>query len=204
MALQKHILTIDGAQYVLPVPPSSWEVIESNSVTSANVLGFGEINTGSKPNLKTASVSSFFPTDNIGFIPTTEFKDQYKYIEAIKKAKNNGTIIEYMITDTDVYMYCLITAFTYGERDYSGDIYYTLELKEDKSIELANRDGKVSAQGYVPNNSQYPYVWTVAEGDTLLKIAKKAYGDSSQYTKILSKNGLTNVNQIKAGDVLYL
>lgn len=204
MALQKHILNIDGTQYILPVPPSSWEVQDTNNVTTANVMNYGEVNTGSTPNLRTASISSFFPTDNIGFIPSTDFKDQYKYIEAIKKAKNSGTVLEYMITDTDVYMNCIIVSFIYGERDYTGDIYYTLELKEDKSVELANRDGKIQAEGYVPSGSIYPYFWTVSEGDTLLKIAKKAYGDSSKYKDILTKNGLQNVNQLKVGQVLSL
>ena len=204
MALQKHILTIDNVQYVLPVPPSSWELQSSNNVSSTSVLNFGEMNTGSQPNLRTTSISSFFPVQNLGFISISEFKDQYKYIETFDKAREKGTIIEYQITDTNVYMNCIITSFNYGESDYSGDINYTLELKEDKSIELVNKDGKVDARGYVPENSIYGYYWEVKEGDTLLKIAKSAYGDSKKYTDIMAKNNLKNVNQIKTGMVLSL
>ena len=68
LALQKHILTIDNVQYVLPVPPSSWEIEGSNNVGSTNVINFGEMNNGSQPNLKTTSISSFFPIKNLGFI----------------------------------------------------------------------------------------------------------------------------------------
>ena len=204
MALQKHILTIDGIQYVLPVPPSSWEIQGSNNVGSTNVMNFGEMNNGSQPNLKTTSISSFFPLNNLGFISSSEFKEPLKYIEGFDKAREKGTIIEYRITDTPVYMNCIITSFNYGEQDYSGDYYYTLEIKEDKSIELVNKDGKIDAKGYVPENSQYGYYWEVKEGDTLLKIAKAAYGDSTKYTDILNKNKLKNVNQIKTGMVLQL
>ena len=204
MALQKHILTIDNVQYTLPVPPSSWEIEGSNNVGSTNVMNFGEMNNGSQPNLKTTSISSFFPIKNLGFIPSSEFKDQYKYIEAFDKAREKGTVIEYQITHTNVYMNCIITSFKYGESDYSGDINYSLDLKEDKSIELVNNDGKVDAKGYVPDNSVYSYYWEVKEGDTLLTIAKAAYGDSSKYKDILTKNKLKNVNKIKVGMVLKL
>ena len=204
MALQKHILTIDNVQYTLPVPPQSWEIEGSNNVGSTNVINFGEMNNGSQPNLKTTSISSFFPIKNLGFIPSSEFKDQYKYIEAFDKAREKGTVIEYQITHTNVYMNCIITSFKYGESDYSGDINYSLDLKEDKSIELVNNDGKVDAKGYVPENSVYSYYWEVKEGDTLLTIAKAAYGDSSKYKDILTKNKLKNVNKIKVGMVLKL
>ena len=204
MALQKHILTIDNVQYVLPVPPSSWEIQGSNNVGSTNVMNFGEVNNGSQPNLKTTSISSFFPIKNLGFVSSSEFKDPLKYIEAFDKAREKGTVIEYQITDTPVYMNCIITGFNYGEQDYTGDYYYTLEIKEDKSIELVNKDGKVDVKGYVPENSVYGYYWEVKEGDTLLKIAKAAYGDSTKYTDIMAKNNIKNVNKIKVGMVLTL
>ena len=101
-------------------------------------------------------------------------------------------------------MNCIITSFKYGESDYSGDINYSLDLKEDKSIELVNNDGKVDAKGYVPENSVYSYYWEVKEGDTALTIAKAAYGDSSKYKDILTKNKLKNVNKIKVGMILKL
>ena len=204
MALQKHILTIDGIQYVLPVPPSSWEIEGSNNVGSTNVINFGEMNNGSQPNLRTTSISSFFPIKNLGFISSSKFKDRYEYVEAFDKAREKGTIVEYQITDANVYMNCIITSFKYGEDDYTGDIKYTLDLKEDKSIELVNKDGKVDAKGYVPENSVYGYYWEVKEGDTLLKIAKSAYGDSSKYTDIMAKNNIKNANKIKVGMVLAL
>ena len=204
MALQKHILTIDNVQYVLPVPPQSWEIEGSNNVGSTSVINFGEMNNGSEPNLRTTSISSFFPIKNLGFISSSKFKDRYEYIEAFDKAREKGTVIEYQITDTNVYMNCVITSFKYGEDDYTGDIKYTLDLKEDKSIELVNKDGKVDAKGYVPENSVYGYYWEVKEGDTLLKIAKSAYGDSSKYTDIMAKNNIKNANKIKVGMVLTL
>ena len=204
MALQKHILTIDNVQYVLPVPPSSWEIEGSNNVGSTSVINFGEMNNGSQPNLRTTSISSFFPIKNLGFISSSKFKDRYEYVEAFDKAREKGTIVEYQITDANVYMNCIITSFKYGEDDYTGDIKYTLDLKEDKSIELVNKDGKVDAKGYVPENSVYGYYWEVKEGDTLLKIAKSAYGDSSKYTDIMAKNDIKNANKIKVGMVLTL
>ena len=74
MALEKHILTIDNIQYVLPVPPGSWEIQGSNNVGSTNVMNFGEMNNGSQPNLKTTSISSFFPLNNL---PLSQNQSKY-------------------------------------------------------------------------------------------------------------------------------
>lgn len=204
MALQKHILKISGQQYVLPVPPSEWKVNDSNNVTTANVLNFGEMNTGSKPNLRTTSISSFFSVENIGFVNGSEFKKPNEYIEAFKKAKDEGIQIEYEITGTSIYMICIVTGFSIGEKDYTGRIFYTLDLKEDKSVDLVNKDGKVDTTGYVPEDNKGNYFWSVKEGDTALTIAKKAYGDSTKYKELLSKNKLSNPSQLKVGMVVKL
>ena len=123
------------------------------------------MNNGSQPNLRTTSISSFFPIKNLGFIPSSKFKDRYEYIEAFNKAREKGTIIEYQITDTNVYMNCVIISFKYGEDDYTGDIKYTLDLKEDKSIELVNKDGKVRCKKYCMFNCQSAKSLYQIEGD---------------------------------------
>ena len=45
---------------------------------------------------------------------------------------------------------------------------------------------------------------TVQSGDTLWAIAKKYYGNGSQYTKIASANGIGNPNLIHPGQVFTI
>nr|WP_241392885.1 LysM peptidoglycan-binding domain-containing protein [Clostridium saccharobutylicum] len=58
--------------------------------------------------------------------------------------------------------------------------------------------------GYSNLAQAYTTSYTVKDGDTLVNIAKKVYGDSSKYTNLISKNNLENVNDISVGQVLKI
>ena len=58
-----------------------------------------------------------------------------------------------------------------------------------------------------PNTQVAPTIYTVVSGDCLWNIAKKYYGDGSQYTKIYNANKETigaNPNVIKVGQKLVI
>lgn len=204
--MKKHYIIVKGKKYQLPVPPTSYEISGSNNVGTVNLIGFGEIINGSNPNLKTWSIQKYFPKTN--YLPTyineSDFMDPWDYVDLFENLKENSTPIEYMVTDTSIYLPCIITDFKYGEDDGSGDVNYTLDFKQNKSIELTLKDGVVEAKGYVPDNNNGNYYWTVHEGDTALTIAKRAYGDSKKYKDLLKKNNLKNPSQIKVGVILKL
>jgi len=44
----------------------------------------------------------------------------------------------------------------------------------------------------------------VKQGDTIYRIAKKVYGDSRKYKKILKENGITKPSSLKIGQVLRI
>lgn len=201
---EKHYI-IDGSnKYQLPVPPSEWQITSSQNVTTTNVLGFGEVINGSLPVLKAWSISGIFPYKNYHFISSARMLDQWEYIDLFQQFKDEAKELIYTISDTSVYIPCIITNLVYGENDSSGDINYTLDFKENKSFELVDKDGRLDVKGYVPENSIYGYYWTVKDGDSLLSICKKAYGDSSKFKELLSKNNLKNPSQVKTGMVLKL
>lgn len=204
--MKKHYIIVKGTKYQLPVPPTSYEISGSNNVGTVNLIGFGEIINGSNPNLKTWSIQKYFPKTN--YLPTyineSDFMDPWDYVDLFENLRENATSVEYMVTDTSIYLPCIITDFKYGEDDGSGDVNYTLDFKQNKSIELTLKDGVVEAKGYVPDNNNGNYYWTVHEGDTALIIAKKAYGDSKKYKDLLKKNNLKNPSQIKVGTTLKL
>ncbi len=204
--MKKHYIIVNGTKYQLPVPPSSYEIETSNNVSTVNLIGFGEIINGSNPNLKTWSIEKYFPYTN--YLPTYISDDEiltpWEYVDLFEPLKDNATPIEYMITDTSIYLPCIITDFKYGEDDGTGDVNYTLTFKENKSIELVSKDGVVGTKGFVSNQYEGRQWWTVKAGDTALTIAKKAYGDSSKYIDLLKKNKLKNPSQLKIGMMLAL
>ena len=200
---EKHIITINNENYVLPIP-MQWEIIDGQKISTVDLMNFGEVENGSRPAPRTISLSQFFPSYNMGFVSNSEFRDKWEYVKAFKNAKDNSIKVLYSITETPISMYCKITGFTYGREDGVGNIKYTLDLKEYKEIIDYEVKDNILGQAHVNVNDGYPHFWNVKEGDTVFTIAKWAYGDSSKYTEILKKNNLKNKNQIKVGMYLCL
>jgi nucleoid-associated protein YgaU len=68
-------------------------------------------------------------------------------------------------------------------------------------------DDKSAAPPAAAANNPYTQTHTVVPGDTLSKIAQKAYGDPSQWNKIYQANKAIigpNPNLIKAGQKLVI
>lgn len=198
MAYELHRFYIDNELVVLPVSPSEWSINYTANVTTANILGKGEMNTGSSPNLATSSISSFFPYDNLGFIEDSDFKDRWEYVKIFKDALKSGKRIEYEITDTDVYLPCIVTAFEYKEQDTTGDVFYQLDIKEDIDSDLVKYDGTSnSSKGWINTVTTPTAYATVKENDSIQKLALRVYGDSDKASTIMKLNGWKNRSQIK-------
>lgn len=205
--MKKHYIVTSDKTIQLPIPPSNYEITTSNNVATVNLLNFGEIINGSTPNLKTWSIQKYFPHTNYlpNYIDDNELLDPWDYVDLFENLRDNATEVGYMISETNIYIPCIITDFVYGESDGTGDVDYTLSFKENKSTNLTSKDGVKLNNGYVPQNNNGNYSWTVRENDTVLTICKKAYsGDTKKFKELLKKNDLKNPNQIKVGMVLKL
>lgn len=164
--------------------------------------------------LATLTWSSFFPNNkNYSFITTSNLKNTYEYVEILKKIQNKGKVIRVLITETDINMNFLIESFTYQEQDGSGDVYYTLNLKEyrtpkvyysDTSNFTSNTSSTVTTRSTPAATTNKTYI--VKRGDTLWGIAQRNYGDGSKYTKIFeaNKDKIKNPNVITKGMELII
>ena len=182
------------------------------------VEGIGEVSFIGKPKLaEIPSIVSFFPNQVYSFCQYSTFPTPKECIDRIEKWMLSGNPIRYIVTGSSVNTECTIEDFEYGEQDGTGDVYFTLTLKEYKVIgatvtaittvaATATTPAKVAAVTAVarPVAKVIPLKYTVKKGDTLWAIAKRQYGDGSKSTVIATKNGLKNPNLIKVGQVLLL
>lgn len=80
------------------------------------------------------------------------------------------------------------------------DIFYTLGFTEYRELNLnglyINRAKEIAI------NKGTTYV--VKQGDNLLIIASKVYGDSSKFKQLMNNNNLTNPLDIKVGQLLNI
>ena len=200
----------DTDKIQLPVKPSDYMVGVAHKNTVVNITQLGDINLIGKTGLRDITLSSFFPAKDYNFSNNSDRKEPLTYVEKIDGWRKSGKPIRVIITGT-LNMECTIESFGWGEQDATGDIYYTLVLKEYKKLKTTT--ATTSGQAYSSSSSSSRSVqsaksgtYTVKSGDTLSKIAKQYYGDGSQYMKIFNanKDKISDPNLIYAGQVIKI
>ena len=189
-----------GSKFQLPVKPAEFTVSVTHGNTVVNVIRLGDINLIGKTGLREISLSSFFPAKNYSFSNNSNRKAPLTYVKRIETWRKSGEPIRVIITGV-LNMECTIESFTYGEKDATGDIYYTIYLKEYKKVTTKKATVKLtkatvkktatkktSTRTTKKTTTTKATTYKVKSGDTAWSIAKKKYGDGSQYTKIVSAN----------------
>ena len=99
------------------------------------VEGIGEVGFIGKPKLaEIPPIDSFFPNQNYSWCQYSPFPTPKECTDLIEKWIASGNPIRYLVTGTSLNLLCSIEDFEYGEKDGTGDVYFTLTLKEYKTI----------------------------------------------------------------------
>ena len=176
----------DKKSILLPINPESFEISGTQNNQSTYVHNLGEINLKGKRGLYSITLESFFPAQKYSF-RHGKYHDPYGYYcKKITKLYEKNTTIHLIITETDVNMFCTIESFSHGEADRSGDVKYTMVLKEYREVVAAKR---ISTKSKVTT-----YTWK--KGDTWSKVVKKCLGSSSTW-KTVRKNNATTIHKAK-------
>ncbi len=195
----------------LPVIPSSFQVTIPHQNTSVDITNLGEINLIGKTGLATMTIESFFPRQAYSFCLYSDFPHPYECIRMLLKWKDSGKPIRVIVTDTPINYAMAIESVSYSEVDGTGDVYFTLDLKEYKFISVANVGTVTTPNGTTiatpqtqRETKQLPTEYIVKQGDTLWKIAKATTGDGNNYKAIAEKNNITNPDVITVGQRLVI
>lgn len=193
----------------LPVKPTDFNVTVAHRNTVVNVIQQGDINLMGKSGLREIPLSSFFPSKPYNF-SRGYVRDPMSCVNLIEKWRNSGKPIRVIITGL-LNMEATIESFTWGERDATGDIYYTLNLKEYKKVTTKKATVKIevvkdTTRETKPASSSSGKTYVVKAGDCLWNIAKRFYGNGALYTKIYNANKgiIKNPNLIYTGQVLLI
>lgn len=195
---------------LIPVVPADLMFNESSDVQTIKLMNYGEFPVGMNRKLATWGFTCFFPYRaelgrydskfKKGYVDKNSIfkypfdisngtEDPYEYYcNKILTWKNDQTPLTFIFKTWGNYYLCQIKEFNFGRKDSSGNIYYDIQFQEYK--ELTTYNSSAYATDY-SSDTYYP-----AEGETILSMAKKLYGDSSAYTKIMSLNNMSNIELI--------
>ena len=170
----------------LPVVPASFNIDDGQNNVVVNITSLGDANLPGKKALRELAITAFFPNQDYGFLVCQRKENPWDYIDWLRERKNNGTIMRVIITGADINFTCLIEKLEYGQDDASGDVNYTITLKEYVTLEAEGADPAGDGSGRVKKKKPKTYI--VKKGDTLKKIAKKYLGSASKSKKLYKKN----------------
>ena len=204
-------------KYKLPVNPEEIKRSRELNIETYQVLEEGQVSIPSYCALEEFSFEAEFPSQDVNYMePGTEAEADY-YEKMFRKAQKNKKPIRFIASNDisdDISVKVLVKSVEVVEKaGEEGDKYISLTLLEYKGagkryVAIQTPDATVK-QEETPL-AENPAVTankthTVQSGDTLWGIAKKYYGNGSQYQKIVSANpSIKNPNLIYPGQVFTI
>lgn len=114
----------------LPVLPESIEVTDPHNNETVTIHMSGEHTLLGTQGLKTITIESFFPAQPYHFASPNMMDNPLAYIVKLTDWKNQNKTPVLFVTNTNIAWHVSIESIKWSKKDTTGDIYYTLELKE--------------------------------------------------------------------------
>ncbi len=204
-------------KYKLPVNPEEIKRSRELNIETYQVLEEGQVSIPSYCSLEEYSFEAEFPSQDVNYMEPGAEADADYYEKMFRKAQKNKKPIRFIASNDisdDISVKVLVKSVEVVEKaGEEGDKYISLTLLEYKGagkryVAIQTPDAMVK-QEETPL-AENPAVTankthTVQSGDTLWGIAKKYYGNGSQYQKIVSANpSIKNPNLIYPGQVFTI
>jgi LysM repeat protein len=180
----------------LPVNPPEIKIGDAAGGKTYEVSGLGEINIIQSPKLKDISFESFFPAVSYPFLASKTWIDPVFYVMVILDWMEKKHPIRFVYTGAtfDVNLPMSIEKFEWKEAAGSGDIEYSISLKEfafyGARPVILTKDGASTKTKPRPSDKQKPKTYKLVAGDTLIKVARVQLGNEGRWQEIQKLNGI--------------
>lgn len=131
MAIQFY-LEIEGVRHILPVNPGEISVTSGSNNGVVEVIKIGEVTTfGAKTLIETAFSSVFPKSSKVPYFnANAKNRRPSQWVEIINDAGNKNKRVRLIVTDCGINYLTSIVSFTWSYKDATGDVEYSLNLKE--------------------------------------------------------------------------
>lgn len=213
---------------LLPIAPSKLQIKINGQNKTLTLINDGEINILKKAKLSDIDFDVLLPQVKY---PFAAYKDGFQkadyFLDELERMKQSTDSVQFIVVRTlpsgkilfNTNMKVSVEDYKISEDVKNGfDISVSISLKQYQdygtktcNIKFAKSKPKATVEAARPaTNSPAPKqaakTYTVVKGDCLWNIAKKFYGNGSQYTKIAdaNKDKIKNPNLIYPGQVLTI
>ena len=201
----------------LPVNPEKFSISVEQDGTKKTIVGLGAINIIGDVQLQTIEFEAEFPCQQQCYVTTkNQFKGPYFYIDKFNQYMKNKTPIRFVLTRNyeeakdlkNISILVTIDSLDIDELALEeGDLKIRFNLLEYKPYTSKTVNIVIKKKVHVikqtnpprPVSKPTPRTYTVVRGDCLWNIAKRFYGNGSQYMKIYNANR----DKIKKPNLIY-
>lgn len=190
-------IELDNQSYRLPVNPEKITLRKGQTINETSVLGKGAVSECGALKLLEVDFTVELPSKPYEYVLTKkQFLPANFYLDIFNKCREMRMPIkfifysEYRILNSYFYISDLQIEEKAGEE---GDFYVDFSLIEASSSEIKTISKRTEKEEYI-----------VQQGDNLISIALKVYGDDTKAKELMKKNNITNPNFLKVGQILKL
>lgn len=204
---RKLILTKLNENYSILFPITPFPKFSSGmNIQTVELFGHGEMDVGATRNLTKVTMSGIFPHpyNNYDFVFNNDHMPGYYTGKLLTWMRNQNDLKLTYCTDREklITLKCRIEKFDYAEEDGTKNIKFNLTLREYRENKLTQSNIIVDSEKVKKSYGADTYY--VGEGDTLISIAAKLYGDSSKWDYLMNKNNLKNPLDLTIGQGLKI
>ena len=174
----------------LPILPAELQNEGEQDNKTETVNKTGEVNLLGLDKLDTIPLSAHFPDQPMYYDQYAGYPSPKECVDLVEEMKQGG-VITLLITPY-INRQATIEKFSWGLKDGTGDIYYTIETKRYRKPTTSKGSGRSTKKATKKTV-------TVKKGDTWAKLAKKYTGSSKNAKKIQKANKMTNKKKPPVG-----
>ena len=174
----------------LPILPAELQNEGEQDNKTETVNKTGEVNLLGLDKLDTIPLSAHFPDQPMYYDQYAGYPSPKECVDLVEEMKQGG-VITLLITPY-INRQATIEKFSWGLKDGTGDIYYTIETKRYRKPTTSKGSGRSTKKATKKTV-------TVKKDDTWAKLAKKYTGSSKNAKKIQKANKMTNKKKPPVG-----
>lgn len=197
-----YLYTLDSNNKIvntvhLPMNPELITVIMGSVTKDFNIMRSGEVRIPQGNKLDQISWEGKLPGAGLKGQPfVKEWKDPKSILKVLTDAKEKGTKLRLVVTETPINIDVCIEEITPSFSGGMGNIDYKIQLYEAKDLIVmnmteyakANTKGKGKTQNAKRPSPKKAKTYVVKKGDSLWKIAHKQMGDGDKYKQLQAAN----------------